>query len=187
MSSLECCMHHIRLEEGTKAHRDPQRKLNPNMREEVLKEVLKLLSLGIIYSIPDSEWVSPVHMVPKKSGIQVIKNDKNELVPTRLVTGWRMCIDYRKLNEATRKDHFPLPFIDQMLERLAGKQYFCVLDGYSGYFQIYVDPEDQEKTTFSCPFDTYAYRRMSFGLCNAPGTFQRCMMKIFKWIRPKWM
>ena len=74
--SHDLCMHHIRLEEGAKAHRDPQRKLNPNMREEVLKEVLKLLSLGIIYSIPDSEWVSPVHMVPKKSGIQVIKNDK---------------------------------------------------------------------------------------------------------------
>ncbi|KAL1549889.1 hypothetical protein AAHA92_17919 [Salvia divinorum] len=105
--SPDLCMHHIRLEEGVKPHRDPQRKLNPNMREEVMKEILKLLSLGIIYSVPDSEWVSAVHMVPKKSGVQVVTNDKNELVPTRLVTGWRMCIDYRKLNTATRKDHFP--------------------------------------------------------------------------------
>lgn len=71
-----------------------------------MKEVLKLLSIGIIYPIPDSKWVSPIHMVPKKSGIQVVENANNELVPTRLVTGWRMCIDYRKLNEATRKDHF---------------------------------------------------------------------------------
>lgn len=122
------------------------------MREEVLKEVLKLLSLGIIYSIQDSEWVCPVHMVSKKSGIQMVKNDKNELVSTRLVTRWKMCINYTKHNEAIRKDQFPLPFIDQILERLTGKQYFCFLDGYSGYFQIYVDPEDQEKTTFTCPF-----------------------------------
>ncbi|XP_047951965.1 uncharacterized protein LOC125197280 [Salvia hispanica] len=127
--SPDVYMHHIRLEEGAKAHRDSQRKVNPNMREEILKEILKLLSLGIIYSVPDSEWVSPIHMVPKKSGIQVVKNERNELVPTRLVTGWRMCIDYRKLNTATRKDHFPLPFIDQMLERLAGRKYFCFLDG----------------------------------------------------------
>ena len=80
-----------------------------------------------------------------------------------------MCIDYRKLNTATRKDHFPLPFIDQMLDRLAGHPHFCFLDGYSGYNQIAIAPEDQEKTTFTCPF----------GLCNAPGTFQRCMMSIF--------
>ncbi|KAL1531292.1 hypothetical protein AAHA92_33985 [Salvia divinorum] len=98
--SPDLCMHHIRLEEGAKAHRDPQRKLNPHMHEEVMKEILKLLSLGIIYSIPDSEW-------------------------------------------------------------------------------IYIDPEDQSKTTFTCPFRTYAYRRMPFRLCNAPGTFQRCMMSIF--------
>ncbi|GJT75880.1 reverse transcriptase domain-containing protein [Tanacetum coccineum] len=124
-------------------------------------------------------WVSPVHCVPKKGGMTVITNDENELIPTRLVTGWRVCIDYRKLNEATRKDHFPLPFMDQMLERLAGNEYYCFLDGFSGYFQIPIDPKDQEKTTFTCPYGTFAYRRMPFGLCNAPGTFQRCMMAIF--------
>ncbi|GJT50761.1 reverse transcriptase domain-containing protein [Tanacetum coccineum] len=128
---------------------------------------------------PWSPWVSPIHCVPKKGGITVVKNDDNDLIPTRLVTGWRVCIDYRKLNEATRKDHFPLPFMDQMLERLAGNQYYCFLDGFSGYFQIPIDPKDQEKTTFTCPYGTFAYRRMPFGLCNAPGTFQRCMMAIF--------
>ncbi|KAJ9567331.1 hypothetical protein OSB04_003297 [Centaurea solstitialis] len=90
-----------------------------------------------------------------------------------------MCIDYRKLNLATRKDHFPLPFIDQMLERLAKHSYFCYLDGYSGFLQIPVHANDQEKTTFTCPYGTFAYRRMPFGLCNAPTTFQRCMMAIF--------
>nr|GEY57926.1 DNA-directed DNA polymerase [Tanacetum cinerariifolium] len=124
-------------------------------------------------------WVSPVHCIPKKGGITVIKNDENELVPTRLVTGWRVCIDYRKLNEATRKDHFLLPFMDQMLERLVGNEYYCFLDGFSGYFQIPIDPKDQEKTTFTCPYGTFAYKRMSFGLCNAPGTFHICMMAIF--------
>ncbi|GKC56603.1 reverse transcriptase domain-containing protein [Tanacetum coccineum] len=123
--------------------------------------------------------VSLVHCVPKKGGMTVIENDNNELIPTRLVTGWRVCIDYQKLNDATRKDHFPLPFMDQMLERLAGNEYYCFLDGFSRYFQIPIDPKDQDKTTFTCPYRTFAYRRMPFGLCNAPGTFQRCMMAIF--------
>ncbi|GKE27163.1 reverse transcriptase domain-containing protein [Tanacetum coccineum] len=109
----------------------------------------------------------------------VVTNEDNELIPTRLVTGWRVCIDYRKLNNATGKNHFPLPFMDQMLERLAGNEYYCFLDGFSGYFQIPIDHQDQEKTTFTCPYGTFAYRRMPFGLCNAPGTFQRCMMAIF--------
>nr|GEY25427.1 reverse transcriptase domain-containing protein [Tanacetum cinerariifolium] len=100
--------------------------------------------------VREGPWVSPVHCVPKKGGMTVVTNDENELVPTRLVTRWRVCIDYRKLNEATRKDHFPLPFIDQMLERLVGNEYYCFLDGFSGYFQIPIDPKDQEKTTFTC-------------------------------------
>nr|GEU49087.1 reverse transcriptase domain-containing protein [Tanacetum cinerariifolium] len=156
-----------------------QRRVNPKIHDVIKKEVEKLLDAGFIYRISDGPWVSPIHCVPKKGGMTVIKNDENELVPTRLVTGWRVCIDYRKLNEATRKDHFPLPFMDQMLERLAGNEYYCFLDGISGYFQIPIDPKDQEKTTFTCPYGTFAYKKMPFGLCNAPGTFQRCMMTIF--------
>ncbi|GJR01915.1 reverse transcriptase domain-containing protein [Tanacetum coccineum] len=156
-----------------------KRRMNLKIHDVIKKEVEKLLDAGLIYPISDSPWVSPVHCVPKKGGFTVVENDENELIPTRLVTGWRVCIDYRKLNEATRKDHFPLPFMDQMLERLAGNEYYCFLDGFSGYFQIPIDPHDQEKTTFTCPYGTFAYRRMPFGLCNAPGTFQRCMMAIF--------
>ncbi|KAL5550284.1 hypothetical protein UlMin_000460 [Ulmus minor] len=109
------------------------------MQEVVKKEVVKLMDAGIIYPISDSSWVSPVQVVPKKGGMTVVKNDKNELIPTRTVTGWR--------------DHFPLPFIDQMLERLSGHDYYCFLDGYSGYNQIPLAPEDQEKTTFTCPYE----------------------------------
>ncbi|KAG5540097.1 hypothetical protein RHGRI_020361 [Rhododendron griersonianum] len=164
-------MHRIHLEENAKTSREPQRRLNPAMQEVVRAEILKLLDAGVIYPISDSNWVSPVQVVPKKSGVTVVKNEDNELVPTRVQTGWRVCIDYRKLNSMTRKDHFPLPFIDQMLERLAGHEYYCFLDGYSGYNQIPIAPEDQEKTTFTCPYGTFAYRRMPFGLCNAPATF----------------
>ncbi|GJS45501.1 reverse transcriptase domain-containing protein [Tanacetum coccineum] len=167
------------MEEDYEPSVQHQRRVNPKIHDVIKKEVEKLLDAGLIYPISDSPWVSPVHCVPKKGGMTVVKNDENDLIPTRLVTGWRVCIDYRKLNEATRKDHFPLPFMDQMLERLAGNQFYCFLDGFSGYFQIPIDPKDQEKTTFTCPYGTFAYRRMPFGLCNAPGTFQRCMMAIF--------
>ncbi|GJX64313.1 reverse transcriptase domain-containing protein [Tanacetum coccineum] len=175
----EFCTHKILMEEDYEPTVQHQRRVNPKIHDVIKKEVEKLLDAGLIYPISDSPWVSPVHCVPKKGGMTVVKNDENDLIPTRLVTGWRVCIDYRKLNEATRKDHFPLPFMDQMLERLAGNQYYCFLDGFSGYFQIPIDPKDQEKTTFTCPYGTFAYRRMPFGLCNAPGTFQRCMMAIF--------
>ncbi|GKA58923.1 reverse transcriptase domain-containing protein [Tanacetum coccineum] len=149
------------------------------LKDYLLNSILKLLDAGLIYPISDSSWVSPVHCVPKKGRMTVVTNEDNELIPTRLVTGWRVCIDYKKLNDATRKDHFPLPVMDQILERLAGNEYYCFLDGFSGYFQIPIDPQEQEKTTFTCPYGTFASRHMPFGLCNAPGTFQRCMMAIF--------
>ncbi|GJZ26123.1 reverse transcriptase domain-containing protein [Tanacetum coccineum] len=175
----EFCTHKILMEEDYKPAVQHQRRVNPKIHDVIKKEVEKLLDAGLIYPISDSPWVSPVHCVPKKGGMTIVTNEDNELIPTRLVTGWRVCIDYRKLNEATRKDHFPLPFMDQMLERLAGNEYYCFLDGFSGYFQIPLDPKDQEKTTFTCPYGTFAYRSMPFGLCNAPGTFQRCMLAIF--------
>ena len=101
----------------------------------------------------------------------MIRTKNNILLPSRTVTGWRICIDYRKLNKATQKDHFPLPFLDQMLDRLEGHKYYCFLDGYFGYNQIAIAPEDQEKTTFTCPNGTFSFKRMPFGLCNAPDTF----------------
>jgi hypothetical protein len=137
------------------------------MKEVVRNEVLKLLDAGIIYPIADSRWVSPMHCVPKKGGITVVPNENNELIPQRVVVGYRMCIDFRKVNKFTKKDHYPLPFIDQMLERLSNKTHFCFLDGYSGFSQIAVKKQDQEKTTFTCLYGTYAYRRITFGLCNA--------------------
>ncbi|KAL6348603.1 hypothetical protein AAG906_016123 [Vitis piasezkii] len=140
------CTHHIYMEEEAKPIRQPQRRLNPHLQEVVRAEVLKLLQAGIIYPISDNPWVSPTQVVPKK-----------------------VCIDYRKLNAVTRKDHFPLPFIDQVLERVSGHPFYCFLDGYSGYFQIEIDVEDQEKTTFTCLFGTYASEKNAFWFmqCNA--------------------
>nr|GEV43886.1 reverse transcriptase domain-containing protein [Tanacetum cinerariifolium] len=171
--------HNIQLLDDKKPVVQKQRRLNPNMQEVVKKEIMKLLDTGIIYPIANSSWVIPIHCVPKKGGITVVINKHDEHVPTRTVTSWRVCIDDRKLNEATAKDHFPLPFMDQMLERLTRNKYLCFLNGFYGYFQIPINPNDKEKTTFTCPFRTYAYRRMYFGLCNAPATFQRCMLAIF--------
>ena len=98
--------------------------MNPNLRDIEKEEIQKLLEAGFIYPISDSEWVSPLVLVPKKNGES------------------RVCVDYRELNKATQKDHFPLPFIDQVLDTLSGKKFFSFLDGSSGYNQIQIACED---------------------------------------------
>ncbi|RDX88747.1 Retrovirus-related Pol polyprotein from transposon 17.6, partial [Mucuna pruriens] len=123
----------------------------------------KLLAIGIIYPVSDSQCVSLVQVVPKKSRMTIMENQHDELVPTRIHN------NYRRLNQETGKDHFPLPFIDQFLEKLSGKSHYCFLHGFSNYMQIHIALEDQHKTTFTCPF----------GLCNVLSTFQRCMTSIF--------
>ncbi|CAL1412230.1 unnamed protein product [Linum trigynum] len=158
------------MEDEVKPVRQAQRRLTANLEAVVRADIVKPMDVGIIFAISDRKWVNPTQVVP---------NEKNELVPMRTVTGWRVCIDYRHLNDATRKDHFPLPFIDQMLERLVGHEFYCFLDDMFGYFQISITLEDQAKATFTCPFDTFAYQRIPFELCNVPATFQRCMMGIF--------
>ncbi|RDX92693.1 Retrovirus-related Pol polyprotein from transposon 17.6, partial [Mucuna pruriens] len=166
------CMHKILMEEESKPIRQTTKKNefnHPRCSQE----------RGIIYPISDSQWMSLVQVVPKKSGMIVTKNQHDELVPMWIQNSWRVCINYRRLNQATRKDHFPLPFIDQVLEKLAGKSHYYFLDGFFGYMQIHIAPEDQHKTTFTCPFGTFTYTRMSFGLCNTPSTFQCCMTSIF--------
>jgi len=130
--SPSICMHRILLEDGFKPVRQPQRRLNPVILDVVKKEVTKLLQNGIIYPISDNQRVSPVQVVPKKTGLTVVKNERDELIPTGVQNIWRVCINYQRLNTATRKDHFSLPFIDQILERLTGKSHYCFLDGFSG-------------------------------------------------------
>ena len=152
------CTHRIYLEENVKPSREMQRRLNSNMKEVVKNKVIKLLDNRIIYPISDRKWVSPTQIIPNKSRVTMITNEKkNELIPTMTITSWRMCIENRKLNSMTRKNHFPLPYIDQILERVAGHEFYCFLNGYSGYNQIEIALEDQEKTTFTCPFGTFAY------------------------------
>jgi len=128
--SPSVCMHKILMEEDYKPSIQPPCCLKPAMEEVVRKEVLKLLDADMIYHISDSNRVSLIQVVPNKGGIIGVKNDNNELIPIRTITGWRVCVDYRKLNITTRNDHYPLPFIDQMLERLTGHAYYCFLDGY---------------------------------------------------------
>nr|GEV71094.1 DNA-directed DNA polymerase [Tanacetum cinerariifolium] len=185
--NLEFCTHKILMKDDFEPAVQHQRRVNPKIYDVIKKEVLKLLDAGLIYPISDIPWVNHVHYVPKKGGFTVVENEENEIILTLLVTGWRVCIDYHKLNEATCKDHFPLPLMDQMLERLVGNEYYCFLDGFLGYFQIPIDPKDQEKTTFTYPYETFAYHSMPFGLCNAPGKFQRYTNLCLNWEKSYFM
>ena len=171
LSDPSLCTHRIFLEDDSRSSREAQRRLNPKVWNVVKDDILKWLNAGIIYPISDNPWVSPVHVVPMKAGITVTTNDKSEELQTRLPTKWRVCIDYRKLNAAMKKDHFPFPFIDQILDNLSGQGFDYFLDGNSGYNQLAIHPNDQEKTTFTCPFGTYAFQRMPFGLCNTPASW----------------
>ncbi|XP_074298536.1 uncharacterized protein LOC141629432 [Silene latifolia] len=140
--SPNICMHIIELKKDHKHCKQGQRKLNPKMQDVVMAEVMKLLDAGIIYTVGDSKWVCPVQVVPNKGGTKVVKNDKNELIPTRVVTGWRMCIDYRQLNAATKKDHFPLPFIDQMLKKALITAWIIQAPDWELPFKIMCDASD---------------------------------------------
>ena len=153
--------HHIYTEEGVIPVWKPQRWMNPTLKEIVKEELQKMLNVNFIYPISDSKWVSPLVVVPKNNG------------------KFKICVDYRELNKATLKDYFPLPFIDQVLDTLVGRKYFSFLDGFNGYNQIQIAPEDQDKTTFICPSGTYAYRVLPVGLNNAPATFQSAVLGIF--------
>jgi hypothetical protein len=176
------CQHSINMEPDAKPVVEHQHRLIPKMKEVVRNEVLKLLDAGIIYPIADSRWVSHVHYVPKKGGITIVPNENNELISQRVVVGYRMCIDFRKVNKVSKKDHYPLPFIDQMLEKLSNKTQFCFLDGYSIFSQIAVKKQDQEKTTFTCPYGTYAYRRMPFWFVHCSCYVSKMHVCHFSWI-----
>lgn len=136
--------------------------LNLIMKDVVKKEIIKWLDVGIIYPISDSSWMSQIQCVPKKEGMMLVTDDNNELIPTRTVTSWRVCMDYSKLNKATCKDYFLLSFSDQMLDWLAEHAFYYLLDGYSSYIQIPIAPKDQEKTIFDCPYGPFAFQRMPF-------------------------
>nr|GEW87206.1 DNA-directed DNA polymerase [Tanacetum cinerariifolium] len=158
------CTHKILMEEDFEPAVQHHRRVNPKIHDVIKQEVIKPLEAGLIYPISDSPWVSPVYCVPKKGGLTVVENKDNELIPTRLVTSWRICIDYRKLNEATQKDHFPLPFMDQMLERLAGNQYYCFLDGTFQRCMMAIFHDMIEKT-MEVFMDDFSFFENSFHSC----------------------
>ncbi|GJW48436.1 reverse transcriptase domain-containing protein [Tanacetum coccineum] len=193
LKDLSSHLEYVFLEETDKLPIIITKDLKDDEKDRLLK-VLKSHKRAIAWKISNIKGIDPQFCTHKilmeddfKPAVQhqrrvnpkipeVIKKEVIKLLDAGLIYP---ISDSPWLNDATRKDHFPLPFMDQMLERLAGNEYYCFLDGFYGYFQIPIDPQDQEKTTFTFPYGTFAYRRMPFGLCNATGTFQRCIMAIF--------
>lgn len=158
---VDLCTHHIYIKEECRPIRQSQRRMNHALKNNIKDELHQLLDVGCIYLILNNQWVSMLFIFPKKNGM------------------WRICVDYRELNKATQKYHFPLSFIDQVLDTLVGKEFFFFLDGFDIYNQIQIAPEDQDKTTFTCPWRTFSYQILPFGLCNAPTTFQRAILGNF--------
>ena len=153
ISGVTAVQHQINMKPNMKPVAQRLRCLGNIQQEALLIEVKKLTKAGFIYLVKDLEWVSPMVVIPKKNG------------------KWRVCVNYKPLNAATKRDHFPLPFQDEILNEVAGYERYTVCDGYSGYFQISIAQEDQKKTTFITPWGCFAYRVMPFGLTNAPSTF----------------
>ncbi|MCO5611833.1 hypothetical protein L7F22_066092 [Adiantum nelumboides] len=162
IKGVDVIQHHIDLKPDAKPVAQKLRRLGVVQQEALLSEVNKLLNAGFIYPITNSEWVSPVVVTPKKNG------------------KWRVCVDYKPLNATTKRDHFPLPFQDEILNEVAGHERYTVCDGYSCYYQIRIAEEDQHKTTFITPWGCFAFRVMPFGLTNAPSTFTRFTSFIFQ-------
>nr|GFA77086.1 reverse transcriptase domain-containing protein [Tanacetum cinerariifolium] len=176
--NLEFCTHKILMEEDFEPAVQHQRRVNPKIHDVIKQEVIKLLEAGLIYPISDSPLVSLVQCVPKKGWFTVVENEDNELIPTRLVTGWRVCIDYRKLNEATRKDHFPLPFMDQMLERIAGNQYYYFLDGFLVISKFPSIPRIKRKPRSPAPMERLLIKTMEVFMDDFfvfENSFQSCL------------
>ena len=162
ISGVTTLQHQINLKPHMKRVAQRLQCLGKIQQEALLAEVKKLTSAGFIYPVEDSDWVSPVVVTPKKNG------------------KWRVFVDYKPLNTATKRDHFPLPFQDEILNEVAGHERYTVCDGYSGYFQISIAEEDQKKKTFITPSGCFAYRVMPLGLTNVLATFQRFMNHVFQ-------